>query len=410
VRATREFTPRPCDIVARVTAGPRATIRRLSRAWWPRRPAAGAAPAAVSLGGDRPLRILYYGGAVDFAGTWRGHERILEALDRSRFDPYVFYWPRDRNTRLDRVRGLVGDDHVVPFARAARKGGRWRGYRPRSSDFGRLARAFRFDIVHVARSGYYEWPLIERLAPLHVETNVFGARDTRGVLDRSIAPCEYVAGLRAGADAVVYTPIPPPALTGETLRGRLGIPEQAVVCGRIGRPANFHPIGLASFARLVAEFPHLHYVIVAPCEQARSWVATHRTPNVAFLPPTDDDARIAAFHRTVDVFLHYRADGETYGTALQQALAYGIPVVSHYSGVYEGQVETIGDGGSVARDGEAYYAAARRLTADPAHRALTAARARERARSFEQAPIVRRIEQLYLAWHAEAVRGVDSPP
>src|SRR5437588_12295116 len=38
-----------------------------------------------------------------------------------------------------------------------------------------------------------------------VETSVFGGRDTRGVLDRSIAPCEYVAGLRGGADAVVYT-------------------------------------------------------------------------------------------------------------------------------------------------------------------------------------------------------------
>src|SRR5207249_7190721 len=141
-----------------------------------------------------------------------------------------------------------------------------------------------------------------------------------------------------------------------------------------------------------------YYVIVAPCEHARAWVAAHRTPNVIFLPPTDDDALIAAFHRTLDVFLHYRADGETYGTALQQALAYGIPAVSHYTGIYDGQVETIGDGGTVARDDQAYYAAARRLVTDREHRAAVAARARERARAFEQAPIVRRIEQLYLTW------------
>ena len=357
----------------------------------------------MSLGGNRPLRILYYGTTVDYAGTWRGHERIIEVLDRARFEPFVFYWPGDRNTRLDRVAALVGADHLVPFRRSASRGGRRRGYRPRFSDFARRARALDLDIVHVARSGFYEWPLLERMAPLHVETNVFGGRDARGVLDRCIAPCEYVAGVRGGADAVVYTPIPPPALAGENLRERLGIRRDAVVCGRIGRPANFHPIGLATFARLVAEFPRLHYVIVAPCEQARAWVTTHRIPNVVWLPPTDDDALIAAFHRTLDVFLHYRADGETYGTALQQALAYGIPAVSHYTGIWDGQVETIGDGGVVARDAEEYHAAARRLIADPAHRARLAARARERARAFEQAPLVRRIEQLYLAWHAEAV-------
>jgi glycosyltransferase involved in cell wall biosynthesis len=374
-------------------------------AWW-RGARAGRAPLPppVSLGGERPLRILYYGTTVDYAGTWRGHERIIEALDRTRFEPWVFYWPGARNTRLDRVAALVGGDHMVPFARSAARGIRRRGYRPRFSNFGRLARALDFDILHVARSGFYEWPLVERLAPLHVETSVFGGRDTRGVLDRCIAPCAYLAGVRGGADAVVYTPIPAPALHGDSLREQLGIRREAIVCGRIGRPANFHPIGLAAFARLVAEFPHVHYVIVAPCEATRAWVAAHRVPNVVFLPPTDDDALIAAFHRTLDVFLHYRADGETYGTALQQALAYGIPAVSHLTGIWDGQVETIGDGGVVARDAEEYHAAARRLVADPAHRARVAARARERARAFEQAPIVRRVEQLYLAWHAEAVR------
>jgi glycosyltransferase involved in cell wall biosynthesis len=261
----------------------------------------------------------------------------------------------------------------------------------------------RFDVVHVARSGHYEWPLTERLAPLHVETNIFGDRDRRGVLDRSLAASEYVAALRGGADAVSYMPIPAPERDGDTLRARLGIPAGAIVAGRIGRPANFTPIALEAFARLAAEDPQLWYVIVAPCERTRAWVAAHRPPRVLFLPPTSDDALIAAFHRTIDVFLHYRADGETYGTALQQALAYGIPCVSHASGAYMGQVETIGDGGVVARDGEEYYQAARRLVRDAGHRAAVGRRALARARAFEPAPIARRVEALYLDWHAEAL-------
>jgi glycosyltransferase involved in cell wall biosynthesis len=150
-------------------------------------------------------------------------------------------------------------------------------------------------------------------------------------------------------------------------------------------------------------------VIVAPCEQTRAWVTTHRVPNVVFLPPTADDALIAAFHRTLDVFLHYRADGESYGVALQEALAHGIPAVSHYSGIWEGHVEIIGTGGVVAQDAEEYYAAARQLVVDPVHRARVSAYAREHARAFAQAPIARRVEQLYLAWHAEAVDALHSP-
>ncbi len=217
--------------------------------------AAAESGAPVSVGGRRPLRILYYGGAVDYAGTWRGHERLLGALDRRRFDPHVFYWPGDANTRIDSLIALLGAERVIAFERSATRGHRRRGCRPRWSNFGALARALSFDIVHVARSGHYEWPFIERMAPLHVETNVFGERDRRGVLDRSIAPCEYVASLRGGADAIAYTPIPRPERDGETLRARLGIPAGAIVAGRIGRPANFTPIALDAFARLAEEIP-----------------------------------------------------------------------------------------------------------------------------------------------------------
>jgi hypothetical protein len=49
-------------------------------------------------------------------------------------------------------------------------------------------------------------------------------------------------------------------------------------------------------------------VIVAPCEEARAWVAGHRVPDVVFLP--------------------YRPDVESYGN---------IPCASHFTGNCDGQ-------------------------------------------------------------------------
>ena len=43
------------------------------------------------------------------------------------------------------------------------------------------------DIIHYARSGYYEWPFTKRLSPIQIETNIFGFKDSTPFLDYSIA-------------------------------------------------------------------------------------------------------------------------------------------------------------------------------------------------------------------------------
>ena len=106
------------------------------------------------------IKILFYSHTIDFAGTWRSHERILLNLDKKLFDPYVFYNPNQDNNRLEFIIDNLGLDKTIPFQASIDKLGSDKGYPYRESNFNVIAKSMNFDIIHFARSGYYEWPLI----------------------------------------------------------------------------------------------------------------------------------------------------------------------------------------------------------------------------------------------------------
>ena len=219
----------------------------------------------------KKIKILFYSHLIDYAGTWRSHERIIEKLDQDLFDPYVFYWKDcDQNNRLENVEKLIGTKRLIPFNRSKEKTCPKQGWSPIWTDFSEKAKKYNFDIIHFARSGYYEWPFSERIAPLQIESNIFGYDDKSGFLDKSIGICNYIANIRGSTDAVIYNPIPDAEFEGGDLRKDFSIPEKAVVFGRIGRPANFVSLALEAFDCLVRKYKNLFYIIIGPCEKTTS--------------------------------------------------------------------------------------------------------------------------------------------
>jgi len=346
----------------------------------------------------KKIKIIFYTHELDYAGTARSHERIVESLNRDIFEPYVFYWVDcHNNPRLPIVEKLVGKDHLIGFYRSNEKTGPEEGYTPLWSDFYERAMEVKPDIIHCARSGYYEYPLNKRIAPLQVETNIFAHKDESAFLDRSICISNCIDYIRQGSDAVIYNPIPAARLEGDSLRRQYDIPEDAVVCGRIGRPSNYHPFALEAFKRAVKKYPNLWYINIAPCRVFMQ--EAQGVPNVVLIPPTSDDSFIEKFHRTIDIFAHYRLDGECCSTAIQQAMMYGLPVISHISKSYNGQIETIGNGGFVARTADEYYDFLCHLVEFKQMREDFGQRARARALAeFDQEIIVRKIEDCYMKW------------
>lgn len=351
----------------------------------------------------KKIKILFYSHVINYAGTWRSHERIIEKLDQDLFEPYVLYWEDgDHDDRLNNVEKIIGSHRLIPFRRSWEKAGPEKGWCPVWSDFSELVKKLNLGIMHFARSGYYEWPFIERLAPLQVETNIFGHRDTSPFLDKSIAICHYIAHVRGTTDAVIYNPIPDGITAGDNLRRDFGIPENALVFGRIGRPANFHSIALQAFDYLVRRYGNLFYIIIGPCNRTKAFIEARKIPNIILIEPTSDDGFIERFHRTIDIMLHYRSDGEVHSTALAQAMMYSIPAISHTTSQHNGQIETIGEAGGVARDLNEYISLAEELVRNSEWRRTLSETARKIAlERYEQNKIVKTIQDKYFRWYSE---------
>jgi hypothetical protein len=343
------------------------------------------------------IKVGFQLGEWTYAGTARSHFRILEALDRTRFEPFALVWKDGQNDLLPALQEALGD-HVIFYDRSTNRLGPEDAYRPESTNFEEVVRGLNLDILHGARGGYPEWPLSTgRHAPLQIETNIFGEFDASETLDRSIAICYYIADRRGKTDAVIYNPIPPAEMEGPNLRAELGIPEDAIVCGRIGRPAGWDPIAMEAFHHVRQEVPNLYYLIVAPPYDMV--IPIHSANHVKTFPPTTDDKWIAKFHRTLDIFCHFRSDGECHSTAISQAMMYGIPVISHESQHFNGQEETIGMGGYVAKNLEQYQERLSFYARNHGIRILAGRAGQDRARTFfGHNSVVREIETRYLGW------------
>ena len=345
----------------------------------------------------KKIKILFYAHQVDFAGTWRSHERILLNLDSDKFDVYVFYNPDQINNRLDYVISKLGESRVIPFKASKEKLGAEVGYPYKDNNFSELAKSMNFDIIHFARSGYFEFPFIERIAPVQIETNIFGYKDNTKYLDYSVTICDTITNRRGGCDYMVYNPIPQKIDGDENLRQELNIPLDYVVFGRIGRKDNFTSIAFESLKRLKdSGFNKFKYIIIGACEHSKRCIQQlGLNENCIILETTSDDNFIHKFHNTIDIFAHYRSDGECHSTALSQALMYGIPVISHYGG-FNGQSETIRDGGFVAKNSDEYFKYILRLINDKNFYNYISENAKNRAMDFEERKIVKEWEDIYV--------------
>lgn len=343
----------------------------------------------------KKIKILFYSHTIDFAGTWRSHERILLNLDRNKFDVFVFYNPNCDNNRLEFLKSKLGDN-LIPFSASKTRLGPEYGYPYESSDFISKAKEMKFDIIHFARSGYYEWPFIERISPIQVETNIFGGRDNTKYLDCSVTICNTINDIRGGSDYIVYNPIPNKIDNQDSLKEEMCIPDDYIIFGRIGRPANFHPIALESVKILKdSGFYKFKFIIIGACDMTKKMIIDYElSDNCIILDTTNDDNYIHKFLNTIDIFLHYRSDGECHSTAIAQAMIYGKPIVSHRAG-YNGQYETIKDGGYVAQSKKDYSEYLSYLIKNKDFYKIVSEKSKLRGMDFEEDKIVKKWENIY---------------
>lgn len=343
---------------------------------------------------QRP-RVLHCAKGLGLGGTEKVMQLLAAHLDRGMFD-VAAHSPED-GPRAPQLRALGVPTYVgMPLDRA-------------------LA-AFRPDIVHVHRAG---WPEPELLRPIKdfaprlvVETNVFGRYDpspSAELIDCTLFVSDFCAErftrlTRIPASWPRYGVLHNPVDTDFFERALPSGPAMSgPVLGRISRadPGKWSRLAL-DILPLLRDVPGLKYRVIGGIPEAEEHVREHGLGGmVEFLPPVDSDAELAGFYGSLSLLAHANDTGESFGLVIAEAMACGLPVVTHpCPGERDNaQLELVRDGvtGFVAVTPEAYAQAVRRLLDDPALARRMGQAGRERIRTLSRAQdVAARLGGMYL--------------
>jgi glycosyltransferase involved in cell wall biosynthesis len=291
------------------------------------------------------------------------------------------------------------------------------------------------DVVHVHRGGLPEpiVPLACRSAGVRalIETNVFGWVDTSSddsqfaarLLISQMCAMRYRA--RAGLDfddfqrrhRTLYYPVDADALHAgapgrQQARSLLGLDGSRPTVVRVGREDNrkWGDILVAMVPHLLRLVPDVQVVFVGATSHRRAQLRRLGVlERVRCLPATSDPRRLAAFYSAADVFASASSIGESFGLAIAEAMALGVPVVtSSTPWTDNAQVEVVDNGvnGWVANHPRVFAEAVADLLGDRVRRdAFGAAAAEKVDATWHPTRLTRELERLF-----EAVLADGEPP
>jgi glycosyltransferase involved in cell wall biosynthesis len=345
---------------------------------------------------EPPVRVLHVIKSLGLGGTEKVLQLFVANLDPTRFRASVYCpqdGPRARQIREAGVETHIGGDLASVLDRV----------RPR--------------IAHVHRAG---WPEPELLVPLKrarvpvvVETNVFGRFDPSPpatVIDRTLFVSRFcldrfhqTTGIEPDPSrwSFLYNPVDTDFFARAARRDR-DFSEPAA--GRISRadPGKWSRLALEFLPLVVREFPDFRYRVIGGVPEAFDYVREHGlSDNVIFHDPVQTDAEIASFLDAVPVLAHANDTGESFGLVIAEAMACGLPVVTHPSqGLRDNaQLELVEHGvtGLVARNAEEYARALTHLFTHPEEARRMGLAGREKsARLYRAQTVTRQLESVYL--------------
>jgi glycosyltransferase involved in cell wall biosynthesis len=346
-------------------------VSRLFSWWFPRFDRSRFEVGLVGLKGPEPASRLLADGGIP-----------VRHLGRGKFDPRIAF-DLARLVRRSGTRIL----HVHGYAAA---------------DFGRIAaRVSGAALVlheHFAdpRMPAYQGLADRVLAPL-VDRAIAVSGSTRDFLIRERhVPAEKVALIWNGAPLDEFAPAP--AALARRVRGELGIPEDAVVIGTVGRLSEqkAHHVLLDAAARVLPTRPRARVLIAGDGDRMPALRAQAEAlgigPRVVFAGHRAD---VPAVLGAIDVFC-ISSSYEGTPLALFEAMASGKAIVST---AVDGCREVLEDGitGLLVppREPDALAAALARAADDAGLRARLSRMARDASRRYDIGECVRRMEDLY---------------
>lgn len=347
------------------------------------------------------VRVLHAVKSLGLGGTEKAMQLLAVHMDRSRFTPIV-------HTLENGPRAGLLKDAGVPVVAGASLLDAILKLKP--------------DVLHIHRAGWTEPGLLTPLRRIRfkavVETNVFGRLDdsdlarfidahlfvSRFCLDRFTA--HHGGQARIGRYRVLYNPVDTALFASHTPAIDFNKPRAC----RLSRPdeGKWSTLAYDILPVLKRLRPDFRLEVIGATPRFIEFVREKGlSENVEMAPPVLHDEELAAFFGRSCLMAHANDTGESFGMCIAEAMAAGLPVVTHpaVGDRDNAQLELVEHGvtGFVADTARNYAAAMLRLWDDPGLAARLGAAGREKAqRLYDVRLIVRQLEDIYLELLARA--------
>ncbi len=328
---------------------------------------------------SRKIKILHYLRHLDLGGTSKTCQLFFEnaGVDFEVCLVHEYTGDKTRLSECQKARGQIREINSYRDERGMSD--------PQATPTGQYLQEvidhFKPDILHVYRSGFAEFPSpgVDIDVPHFVETNVFGHIDPNPKVERTLFMSKWLMdhALKQFPPARMYprwdfvnNPVEMP-YTDEPFSH---ISREAIWLGRCGRPDNgiYNAVSVEAARLLRLQGYDVRFFVVAPPSNMILDLERHEIP-FDVISPTTDPLVLSRFYNSIDIYAHARADGETYGVNIAEAMIHGKPVVTHIAtpsfpgmGVFQAQTELVDDGetGFVVENDPAVYAEALRAIID----------------------------------------------
>ncbi|TIH13573.1 glycosyltransferase [Marinifilum sp. JC120] len=315
------------------------------------------------------IRVLQVAPSLGLGGTEKVMQSFAVNLDRNKFQTAVYSpsnGPRGKLIREQEIKTFIGTDLLSVLDH------------------------FQPHIVHIHRAGWAEpgslRPFKLTKTPVLVETNVFGHHDPSPegkLIDRHLFVSHFCAERYERVNSiptvepkysVLYNPVdtdffrencPPDRIFPRNSFGRISRADK-------GKWSNLALDFLPILQKQVddGEFAPFQYRIIGGIPEAEKFVANKNLDEfVNFLPPVLTDGEIADFLNSISFLVHANDTGESFGLVIAEAMAAGLPVITHPSKDLRdnAQLELVdhGETGFIAHDTQEFAKAIRFLTTHP---------------------------------------------